>query len=67
MHAIFGIWGTGLRGTPRLDPRSGLHFYLHGQAERVEHYEDEHHVFEGRGVHHIPELVLVGIFGDVSP
>lgn len=44
-----------------------LHFYLHGQAECVEHDEDEHHVFERRGVHHVPELVLVRVFGDVSP
>lgn len=44
-----------------------LHFYLHGQAERVEHDEDKHHVFERRGVHHVPELILVGVFGDVSP
>lgn len=57
----------GLCDTPRLSPHGDLHFYLHGQAERVEHNEDEHHVFEWRGVHHIPELVLVGVFGDVSP
>lgn len=44
-----------------------LHFYLHGQAECVEHDENKHHVFERRGVHHVPELVLVGVFGDVSP
>lgn len=43
-----------------------LRFYLHGQAECVEHDEDKHHVFERRGVHHVPELVLVGVFGDIS-
>lgn len=62
--------GSGLEGTwgtPRPGSRHDLRSYLHGQAERVEHDEDEHHVFERRGVHHVPELVLVWVFGDVSP
>lgn len=66
-HSTLRIWGMGLCQRPTCDPRDCLHFYLHGQAECVEHDEDKHHVFERRGVHHVPELVLVGVFGDVSP
>lgn len=65
-HSTLRIWGTGLHRRPGWDPRGCLHFYLHGQAECVEHDEDKHHVLERRGVHHVPELVLVGVFGDVS-
>lgn len=66
-HATPRTGGMGLCRRPRRDPRGCLHFYLHGQAECVEHDEDKHHVFERRGVHHVPELVLVGVFGDVPP
>lgn len=39
--------------------------YLHGQTQGVEHDEDEHDVLEASGVHHVPELVLVWVLGDV--
>lgn len=40
--------------------------YLNGQTQGVEDDEDEHDVLEAGGVDHIPELVLVGVFGDVA-
>lgn len=41
--------------------------YLNRQTEGVEDDQDKHDVFKSSGVDHIPELVLVGIFGDVAP
>lgn len=47
--------------------KTNRHAYLHSQADRVEHDEDKHDVLEGCGVHHVPELVLIGVFRDVAP
>ena len=41
--------------------------HLYSQAECVEHDEHKHDVLKASGVHHIPELVLVGVFWDVPP
>lgn len=41
--------------------------HLHRQAQRVEHDEHKHDVLKARGVHHVPELILVGVLGDVPP
>lgn len=41
--------------------------YLHGQADGVQQDQNEHQVFEIGGVDHIPNLVLVLVFRDVSP
>lgn len=41
--------------------------HLNGQTQGVEDDEDEHDVLEARGVDHVPELVLVGVLGDVAP
>lgn len=40
--------------------------HLYSQAQRVQHDEYKHDVLEARGVHHVPELVLVRVFGDVA-
>lgn len=40
--------------------------YLNSQTQRVENDQDKHDVLKASGVDHIPELVLVGIFGNVA-
>lgn len=41
--------------------------YLDGQTQGVEDDQDEHDVLKASRVDDIPELVLVGVFGDVAP
>lgn len=41
--------------------------YLNSQTQGVEDDQDEHDVLKASRVDHIPELVLVGVFGDVAP
>lgn len=40
--------------------------YLHAQAERVEHDEQEHQVLKVAGCDHVPDAVLAGVLGDVT-
>lgn len=47
--------------------KTSRHSYLYRQADGVEHDEDKHDVLKGCGVHHVPELVLIGVFRDVAP
>lgn len=41
--------------------------HLNRQTQGVEDDQDKHDVLKSGGVDNIPELVLVGIFGDVAP
>lgn len=41
------------------------HTDLHGQANGVEKNEGEHQVLKVGGVHHVPNLVLIRVLGDV--
>lgn len=41
--------------------------YLYGQTQGVEDDQDKHDVLKASRVDHIPELVLVRVFGDVAP
>lgn len=41
--------------------------HLNGQTQGVEDDQNKHDVLKSSGVDHIPELVLVGVFGDVAP
>lgn len=41
--------------------------YLHAQADSVEHDEGKHQVFKVGGGDDVPHLILVWIFGDVTP
>lgn len=44
-----------------------LFTYLHGQADGVQQDQNEHQVLKIGGVDHVPNLVLVLVFGDVPP
>lgn len=40
--------------------------HLDSQTQGVKDDQDKHDIFEASGVDHIPELVLVGVFGNVA-
>lgn len=40
--------------------------YLDGQTQGVEDDQDEHDILKASRVDDVPELVLVGVFGDVA-
>jgi hypothetical protein len=46
---------------------SPLSPYLHAQADSIEHDESKHQVFKVGGSDDIPHLILVWVFGDVTP
>lgn len=58
--------GLSQPGHPHRHPSTPLCPHLHAQADGVQQDQEEHEVLEVGGGDHVPDLVLVGVLGDVA-